>query len=149
MRRSFLFLLTTLFLFSCEEKTKEVHANKDEVIPSETPKEISKKQRQKEINQRNYIDSLRMDKILKEALTISKNKISEGAFEKEYESIPDDSSMIYEVKMNYGNLFSKNINHLLIRRMNSWEAQIDVFLNNNGNLQHILNREIDLSLIHI
>lgn len=143
MKKLFQLLFLITLLFSCEEKVKENHEKKGEKIPLETPKETSKKQRQKKINQRGYLDSLRMDEILKEALSISKNKISEGAFKKEYESIPDDSSMIYEVNIDYGNLFSKNINHLLIKRMNSWEAQIDVFLNNNGNLQHILNRELD------
>ena len=142
MKKLFILLFLITLLFSCEEKVKENDESKGEKISLETPKETSKKQRQ-EINQRDNIDSLRMDKILKEAITISKAKIHEGFFEKKYEAIPDDSSSIYEVNMNYGNLFSKNYNHLIIRRMNSREVQIDVFLNNNGRLQHIINRELD------
>lgn len=73
-------------------------------------------------------DSLRLDKILKDALKIAKqNNFSKSLFI-EYDTASDDSSFVVTVNISFGYLFSINNRHLLIRRLVPGGAYLNLYL---------------------
>ncbi len=71
------------------------------------------------------IDSLRLDKVMKDAVKLARTNIQADNYIKEYKTQPDDSSYVITVNVTIGHLFSENQRHLLIRRQVPWCAYIN------------------------
>ena len=102
--------------------------------------ESSQEEKRKQFKENERIDSLRLDKVLKETIIVAKNNLKNGSFELEYKTIPDDSSFSITVQLSYGNIFSNSHRHLIIRRIVPWGACIDVFLYENYNFKSVIDQ---------
>ena len=119
--------------------------DKNNVIETTTDstKEKSSTEKQKDIDDSNRIDSIRQSKVMKAAMTIAKQNISKDYYKISYESFPDDSSYAVTTEIILGHLFSKDKKHLLIRRRVPWGAFLDLFLIKDDSLIPEVNREQD------
>lgn len=94
----------------------------------------------KEIEENDNLDSLMLDKVLKEALTISVQNIDKVKFQKEYDARPTDEYNIkVEIKVDYQ--FSKHYSHLIIRRYDPNSVYIDIYTKNGNNYEKVLSHE--------
>jgi len=73
----------------------------------------------KKMEEQTYADSIRLDKVLQDALEIAYKKFSKNKFVEKYIVSPDSFTVSIEIKLDY--LFSKEIPHLIIRRMETME----------------------------
>lgn len=87
------------------------------------------------------IDSLRLDKILKDALKIAKQNIFSKSLFIEYDTASDDSSFVATVNISFGYLFSINNRHLLIRRLVPWGAYLNLYLITGNDFIPVIYRE--------
>jgi len=110
---------------------------------TDSTKEKSSTEKQKEIDDSNRIDSIRQSKVMKVAMTIAKQNISKDYYKISYESFPDDSSYAVTTEIILGHLFSKDKKHLLIRRRVPWGSFLDLFLIKDDSLIPEVNREQD------
>lgn len=97
--------------------------------------------RRKKYEEQEIIDSVRLLKVLQAALSYADRNKHRDSFQHEFGMTPDDSSFSVTTQMIYGNLFSANNKHLLVRRTVPWGAICNIFLLKNGNLKNVCERE--------
>jgi hypothetical protein len=97
-------------------------------------------EKRKEIEKQANIDSLMLDKVLKDALIISTQNINKGKFHKEYEATPD-SEYTVKVDISLDNHFTKLHSHLIIRRHGPNAVYIDIYSRNDNNFEIVLSHE--------
>ena len=95
----------------------------------------------KQIEQEERIDSIRLDKILKNALDLVKHNIHSDNFLKEYDFYPDDSSYVAGIFLNIGFLFSKENKHVLVRRTTPRGTFINLYVIKENKLKSVLYHE--------
>jgi len=103
--------------------------------------EKSPYEKQKDIDERNRIDSIRLSKVMNAAMTIAKQNMLKDYYKNSYESFPDDSSYAVTTELLLGHLFEKDKKHLLIRRIVPWSTFLDLYLINNDSLISVVSRE--------
>ena len=113
---------------------------KDNIL-SKSTKEIPKEERQKQIEEENRADSVRLNKLLKEALLVARKNLQFNNFTKKYEVTPDDSSQNFTIDITIGHLFSLNKKHLLIRRINSSAAYLNLYVIKDSDFKSVIFRE--------
>jgi hypothetical protein len=119
----FLFILASLF-FSCKQSNNSLEKR---VLNEE------------QID----IDSLRLAKILNDALDTSIKTIYNGIFRNEYELIFDNEYNVkVEISLDYH--FTKEYPHLLIRRIGLGAIYIDIFFLNNSKFEKVISHEQSL-----
>jgi len=134
-------LLTTFF--SCGQpidKKNIVVVTTDTLQTSLDKKEKERLEKRKEIEEKDNLDSLMLDKVLKEALTISTQNIGKGKFQKEYEAKPDNEYNV-KVEISLDNHFTKLYPHLIIRRHGPNAVYIDIYTKNGINCEKVLSHE--------
>ncbi len=143
-----LLLLTFVFLTafsSCGENGLSgfsVNRTKEGISSTSTDK-TSGKARQERIAEDNLADSVRLNKLLQQALLIAKENVQSNHFTKEYEITPDDSSQNFTIDIIMGHLFLVSERHLLIRRINSSAAYLDLYLIKSNKFKLVISREQD------
>ena len=141
----FLPYILTFLTISCGQlgfkASKSPDTNNVLETTTDSTKVKSSFEKQKEIDDRNRIDSIRQNKVMKAAMTIAKQNISKDYYENSYESFPDDSSYAVTTELILGNLFAKDKKHLLIRRIVPWCTFLDLYLIKNDSLLSVISRE--------
>lgn len=108
-------------------------------------KELTKKEKQRQIEKEkeNRIDSLRLDKSLKNALKIAQTAFRKNTFTKQYEFQPDDSSYTINIEILIGRLFKDNQKYFLLRRHVSWATYINLYKVKDDQAEKLIEREQD------
>ena len=145
-------LLTGLLvlIFSCTEKkaqeSETIVVLVDSVSKVSINKNIVDVQKSDYRNGQDIIDSLKLTEILKEAIDIAIGNKNKKSFNKKYGRTTDDgshneNSFNVEVEIIFGNIFSNDKKHLLIRRIIPWGAYIDVLLLEGNSFKSLIYRE--------
>ncbi|MGN6435941.1 MAG: XAC2610-related protein [Agriterribacter sp.] len=139
----FVLPLTLLAFLSCnqqKEQNKSVNVT-SVLVTSPDSTEIERVRKRKQIAGQDKIDSLFLDKILKDAITIAEQNVASDKFEEMYvETIPDSSYQV-EVNINCDFYFSKKNPHFIIRRNTPGTIFIDVFAKINKRLHKVISHE--------
>lgn len=134
-------LLTTFF--SCgqpNDKKNITMVTTDTLQITLDKKEKQHLEKRKEIEEQDNSDSLMLDKVLKEALTISTQNISKDKFQKDYEARPDSQySVKVEISLDYH--FTKLYPHLIVRRHVPNAVYIDIYTKNGNTYEKVLSHE--------
>jgi hypothetical protein len=128
-------------------KTIEKTANISKAL---TDEEIKEKQEAEWLayDLKKTSDSLKLEIILKEALKISLNNLQYKKFDTIYEMQTDDGSQsddLYNVNVSiaFGKIFSKKINHLIIRRKSRNGVQINIYKATKNEFEQTMYRNQD------
>lgn len=128
-------------LHSCKPNGKE----KNDIDKSDTlqttivKKEQERLAKRRKIEEQYYADSLRLDKVLQDALKIAYQHINKDKFVEKFE-VSDENGLIgVEMDLNYH--FTKTTSHLIIRRTNANTVDIDIYSKNNGKYEKVLSHE--------
>ena len=130
--------LLTLF-FSCDQQT-----NNSIVVSDSSPTNLDKKEKErlekrKQIEEQNRIDSLRLDKVLKDALYIATQNISKESFHDKYDVMPDSIPVKVEISLDYH--FTKANPHLIIRRNEPSTIYIDIYSKKESKFKRVVSHE--------
>lgn len=131
-------------LLSCkqvDDKKNENIVTTDTLNTSFKKIEKERLETRKEIEEQNKIDSLNLDKFLKNAIKIAEENIGFNKFKKGYiETMPDSS---YEVKVSINSdfYFSKKNPHFIIRRHTPGITYVDIFSKNGRGINKVLSHE--------
>ncbi len=144
MKKTLQILAFGLFaiLFSCRQPNDN---NSIVVTTTDTLNTIvDKKQKQwlekrLEIEDNDYADSLRLDKILQDALKIANQNISKERFFKKYKVSPDSISVSVEINLDYH--FTRENPHLIIRRNEPNTIYIDIYSRSDRHFKKVLSHE--------
>ena len=149
-----LILIAVTLLTSCEKKAKESVSDKLEnnnVATStienikllsqkdEQKKKLTKEERRKQIDEQNRIDSLRLNKVLEDALKVANKNIGKNKFKKTYEVSPD--SIPVNVQLNLDYHFTKENPHLIIRRTEPGAIYIDIYAKDDNEFKKVVSHE--------
>ena len=102
-------------------------------------KEQERLVKRKEIEEQAYADSLRLDKVLQDALKIANQNISKDTFIEKYEVLPD--SIPVSIEINIGYHFTKTNPHLIIRRNEPNAVYIDIYSKSANNFEKVVSHE--------
>jgi hypothetical protein len=145
-KMNILTLLFIFFLLGCRQSSNQgmiFHIKNDSLQSIETRKELTREERQNQIDEENRIDSMRLDKALKDAFTIAKTAFNSDKFSKKYEFLPDDSSYVINIDILIGRLFSDNQKYFLLRRHVPWSTYIVLYKLINDTAKKQIEREQD------
>jgi hypothetical protein len=133
-----------LFIFcACAHRvnnSNSILTTEDTINTKLNQNEISREEKNNQIEEENRLDSLQLDSFLIEALDIAKQNIKSVNFFKEYEQ-PINSSFIATTNLTIGHLFSNINRHLIIRRIVPWAVYIDIYQIKDNNFKSVINRE--------
>ena len=139
------FVILTI-IFGCG-KTANQDANsfaKNDSIPKTISKnDLTKEERQKQFEEADRIDSLRLDIALKDAFKIAQPEFKTVNFKKKYEIQPDDSSFIIKIEILVGNLFKDNQKYFLLRRHVPWATYLNLYKVQGDKTEKLIAREQD------
>jgi len=132
----FLTLITLLLIISsCERRVSDEKKSQEETnYEKEILKRIIDKKQQKEIEK---LDSLRLKKVLEQALNFGKKSIKSNSFKRTYETLIDDSTSV-KVEIKLGKLFSNNYKHMIICRTSYEYMYFDIFKIDKEHITHVL-----------
>lgn len=102
-------------------------------------KERERLKRRKEIEEQGYADSLRLDKVLQDALKIASQNMSRDRFIEKYEVFPDSTPVSVEINLGYH--FSKANPHLIIRRNEPSAIYIDIYSKDENKFEKVVSHE--------
>lgn len=137
------FVILTLIL-GCGQaanQDKESYIQTDSIKSIDTEKQLTKEEKQKQIEEENRIDSLRLDIALKDAFKIAQKEFRTDNFTKQYELQPDDSSYIINIEIVIGSIFNDQNKYFLLRRQVPWATYLDLFKINGDKTEKIIERE--------
>lgn len=138
-------ILTLIFfstLVSCEQPKDKKNipvVTADTLQTSIDKKEKERLERRKKIEEQDYADSIRLDKILQDALKIANQNISKNKFIKKYEVSPDGIPVRIEINLDYH--FTKTNPHLLIRRSEPNAIYIDIYIKGENKFEKVVSHE--------
>lgn len=135
-----LVLLSTLV--SCgqqKDKKKIPVVTTDTLQTSIDKKEKERLERSKEIEEQDYADSIRLDRVLQDALKIANQNIKKDKFIMKYEVSPD--SIPVSVEINLDSHFTKTNPHLIIRRNEISVIYIDIYRKGERKFEKVVSHE--------
>jgi len=146
MKTTLHLLILGLFtvLFSCGQSNKKRKISVVVVDTLQTSlyrKEKVRVETRKKIDEQNKIDSINLDKILKDAIEVAEQNKDLARFEKKYVATMPDSSYQVDVSISYGFYFTKESPHFIIRRNTPGSIYIDIFSEMHKSLQKVLSHE--------
>jgi len=141
MKYIWIFLLATfaMLVSSCEKS----NVKKKNVVVAETmqstqdKKEQLKKRREIEIQE--YVDSLKLDMVLQDALKKANQNIRKDRFVEKYEFM--DETNIVKVEINLDYHFVKTTPHLIIRRNTPEAIYIDIYSKGEDKFEKVVSHE--------
>lgn len=139
-----LILVIMSFLLACGQtanQDKESNIQIDSIKSIDTEKQLTKEERQKQIEEENRIDSLRLDIALKDAFKISQTEFKSENFTKQYELQPDDSSYTIHIEIEIGRLFKDQHKYFLLRRHVPWATYLNLYKINGDKTENLIERE--------
>lgn len=102
-------------------------------------KEKNRLEKRREIEEQNYADSIRLDKVLQDALKIANQNIGKNRFIKKYEVSPDSIPVGVEINLDYH--FTKANPHLIIRRNDPSAIYIDIYSKGDSKFKKVVSHE--------
>lgn len=135
--------LIILSILSCKQTDENKNKLPDQKKPAIKTFEQNEKERlekRAQIEKQDKIDSLKLDKVLSEALEIAIQNISKDRFQKKY-TVKTDPDYNIEVEMNMDNHFTKNASHLIIWRYSVNKLCIDIYSKNGKKLKKVLSHD--------
>ncbi|TKC01372.1 hypothetical protein [Pedobacter cryotolerans] len=119
-------LLTTFFSCGQPNEKKNVTVVATDTLQSNLDKkERERLEKRKQIEEKDNADSLRLDKILQDALKIANQNFSKDRFNKKYEVSTDSINVNVEINLDY--YFTKASPHLIITRNDPSAIHIDIY----------------------
>lgn len=143
--KTILHILTLIFfstLVSCGQQNDKKNSpvvTTDTLQTSIDKNEKERLERRKEIDEQDYADSIRLDKVLQDALKIANQNISKDKFIKKYEVSPDSFSVSVEINLDYH--FTKTDPHLIIRRNEPSAIYIDIYTKGENKFEKVVSHE--------
>lgn len=129
-------------LFSCvqsNDKKNIAVVTTDTIQTRLDEKEKERLEKRREIEKQDRADSLRLDKVLQDALKIADQNIGKDKFIEKYEVLPDSIPM--SVEINLGCQFTKATPHLIIRRSEPSSTYIDIYSKGDNKFEKVLSHE--------
>lgn len=96
-------------------------------------------EKRREIEKQDNADSIRLDKILQDALKIANQNFGKGKFKKKYEVSIDSIPVIVEINLDY--YFTKISPHLIIRRNDPSAIYIDIYSKSKTKFEKVVSHE--------
>lgn len=137
------FVILTIIL-GCGQtanQDKVSYVQTDSIKSIDTEKQLTKEEKQKQIEEENRIDSLRLDIALKDAFKIAQKEFKTDNFTKQYELQPDDSSYIIHIEIEIGRLFKDQHKYFLLRRHVPWATFLSLYKLNGDKTENLIERE--------
>lgn len=137
-------LVILTIIFGCgQTANQDVNSitQNDSILKTPSKNDLTKEERQKQIEEDNRIDSLRLDIALKDAFKVAQAEFKTDNFKKEYEIQPDDSSYIIKIEIEIGRLFKDNQKYFLLRRHVPWTTYLDLYKVRDDKTEKLINRE--------
>jgi len=130
-------------LFSCGQQNdkKKTLSVTDTLQTNLDKKEKERLEKRKENEEQNKIDSINLDKFLKDAIKIAEQNIDFDRFKEEYVETMADSSYQVEVSVRSDFYFTKKNPHLIIRRNGPGSIYIDIFSKKDNQFLKVLSHE--------
>ena len=135
------FGLLTIF-FSCgqpNEKKKVAGVTTDTLQTNIDKKETERLEKRKQIEEQDNADSIRLDKILQNALKIANQNFNKDRFIKKYEVSSDSINVSVEINLDY--YFTKASPHLIIRRDDPSAIYIDIYSKTDSKFEKVVSHE--------
>ncbi|OWU89145.1 hypothetical protein DBB36_02315 [Flavobacterium sp. WLB] len=132
-----------MLVLSCghnNEKKNKLPEKKQPVTKTFEQKEKERLEKRAEIEKQEKIDSLKLDKILFDALKIATQEINKKKFQKKYKVRPDNEYDV-EVEINIDCYFAKNNPHLIIRRLEPNNVYIDIYSKDGNKFVKVLSHK--------
>lgn len=129
-------------VFSCgkpNEKKSVAVVTTDTLQTTIDKKEKERLEKRKKIEEQDNTDSLRLDKVLQDALKIANQNITKNRFVKKYEVMPDSIPVSVEINLDYH--FTKTYPHLLIRRNEPSSIYIDIYSKRDNRFEKVVSHE--------
>jgi hypothetical protein len=129
-------------LFSCGQPNEKKNVTleiADTLQINFDKKETERLEKKKKIKEQYLADSLRLDKVLKDAIKIANGNISKERFIKKYEVSPDSITISVEINLDFH--FTKSSPHLIIRRNEPSAIYIDIYSKGNQKFEKVLSHE--------
>jgi len=133
-------LLTTFF--SCgqpNDKKNIAVVTTDTLQTGLDKKEKERLEKRREIEEQDNADSVRLDKVLQDALKIANQNISKDRFIEKYEVSPDSILVSVEINLDYH--FTKTKSHLIIRRNEPSAIYIDIYSKGDNKFEKVVSHE--------
>jgi len=137
-------LVILTIIFGCgQTANQDVNSiTQNDSIPKTPSKiDLTKEERQKQIEEENRIDSIRLDIALKDAFKVAQTEFKTDNFKKEYEIQPDDSSYIIKIEIEIGRLFKDNQKYFLLRRHVPWATYLVLYKVKDDKAEKLIERE--------
>ncbi|WP_123924565.1 MULTISPECIES: hypothetical protein [unclassified Flavobacterium] len=135
-----LFIVLVLSCGHNNEKKNKLPEKKQPVTKTFEQKEKERLEKRAEIEKQEKIDSLKLDKILFDALKIATQEINKKKFQKKYKVRPDNEYDV-EVEINIDCYFAKNNPHLIIRRLEPNNVYIDIYSKDGNKFVKVLSHK--------
>jgi hypothetical protein len=135
------FGLLTIF-FSCGQpnEKKNVAVVTTHTLQTNIGKKGSERlEKRKQIEEQNNVDSIRLDKILQDALKIANQNFGKDRFVKKYEVSTDSINVSVEINLDY--YFTKASPHLIIRRDDPSAIYIDIYSKTESKFEKVVSHE--------
>jgi hypothetical protein len=129
-------------LFSCgqpNEKNSVAVVTTDTLQTTIDKKEKERLEKRREIEEQDNADSLRLDKVLQDALKIANQNSTKDRFVKKYEVMPDSIPVSVEINLDYH--FTKSNPHLIIRRNGPSAIFIDIYSKLDNRFEKVVSHE--------
>lgn len=139
-------LVILTIIFGCgQTANQDVNSltQNDSIPKTPSKNELTKEERQKQFEEENRIDSIRLDIALKDAFKVAQTEFKTDNFKKEYEIQPDDSSYIIKIEIEIGRLFKDNQKYFLLRRHVPWATYLDLYKVQDNDAKKLIYREQD------
>lgn len=130
-------------LFSCrqaENQHGKIPTKSDNVQKGKTEKQITKEEMQKQIEEQNKIDSLRLNSALEDALSIAQTAFKADSFTKKYE-FNDHQGEVINIEIVIGRLFNDYKKYFLLRRSTSGTTYLNLYNISHNKKEKLIERE--------
>jgi hypothetical protein len=143
--RTTIHILTLVFivtLVSCGHsngKKENTLVTADTLRVTLDKKEKERLEKRRKIEEQDYKDSLRLEKVLQDALKIASQNISKDRFIGKYEVSPDSIPVSVEINLDYH--FTKVNPHLIVRRNDPNAIYIDIYSKDDNKFERVVSHE--------
>ncbi|MCK5857412.1 MAG: hypothetical protein KAG64_07975 [Bacteroidales bacterium] len=144
MKKTLHILILVIFTIqiSCRQTSnkKDISVvSADTLLTSIDKKEQERLEKRRKIEEQDYADSLRLDKVLQDALKIAYQNINKDKFVEKYEISPNSIPVSVKINLNYH--FTKTNPHLIIRRNESNAIYIDIYSKSDNKYEKVISHE--------
>lgn len=133
-------LLTTFFSCGQSNEKKNVTVVTTDTLQTNLDKKESERlEKRKEIEQQDNADSIRLDKILQDALKIANQNFGKEKFVEKYDVTTDSITVSVAINLDY--YFTKENPHLIIRRNDPSAIYTDIYSKADSKFEKVVSHE--------